>query len=281
MSMVADIRKGRVAGTSRDLPTSEFLDAAMNVIRYVPSPSVIKVDITSVCADLMDRSEHEPLDARVPRPVPPFRHMWLEGTLLVHSEIDGFTGEKKIPQPRRFGMFCDRGERNSEGVIRLRMLLCFRHRRTGLVYPAYDLGWEVTEHEPSRAFWFETFTETKIKKPPLVYICVAAHSFARFNCKNIELRPRPVGPKHAGQNSKLPSSVWHEIVVTSVPKFRTVPESRSGEHRDVRSHWVRGHYADYSKGNGLFGRIKGVFWMPEHKRGDESLGTVRQSYAVR
>lgn len=44
-------------------------------------------------------------------------------------------------------------------------------------------------------------------------------------------------------------------------------------------HSVRGHFADYRK-SGLFGKHKGVYWMPEHQRGDESAGTILKDYEL-
>ena len=40
--------------------------------------------------------------------------------------------------------------------------------------------------------------------------------------------------------------------------------------------WVRGHYADYRNGAGLFGnpKLRCVFWIPEHQRGNAELGDV-------
>jgi len=51
----------------------------------------------------------------------------------------------------------------------------------------------------------------------------------------------------------------------------------------LRFHNIRGHYADYRKGNGLFGnpKLKKLFWVPEHTAGDPELGTVVSSYKVK
>ena len=45
-------------------------------------------------------------------------------------------------------------------------------------------------------------------------------------------------------------------------------------------HWVRGHYADYTNGKGLFGRLKVRIWIVEHTAGNPELGTVVSSYRV-
>jgi hypothetical protein len=106
-----------------------------------------------------------------------------------------------------------------------------------------------------------------------------------MNCANVELVPVPgQGHSRCHRHDRPPSSVWHEIKVTSVPKQRRqhATVAPDGEHRDVRFHWVRGHYADYTKGVGLFGnpKLRAVFWIPEHRAGNEELGTVIPSYAV-
>jgi hypothetical protein len=77
--------------------------------------------------------------------------------------------------------------------------------------------------------------------------------------------------------------VWHKIVITSVPEIRSTGSNCLGrDENTIRSHWVRGHYADYRK-TGLFGRpqSRGVYWIPEHKRGNEELGLVIPEYSFR
>jgi hypothetical protein len=43
---------------------------------------------------------------------------------------------------------------------------------------------------------------------------------------------------------------------------------------------VRAHRRDYRDGGGLFGRVKALVWVPEFKRGNAELGTVKQSYSI-
>ena len=114
------------------------------------------------------------------------------------------------------------------------------------------------------------------------------HTLARMNCANVKVLPIPGQGHYRGrhQRHRQPelSSVWHEIVITSVPKLRKqqAQAAPDGAHTEVRFHWVRGHYADYSKGAGLFGnpKLKAVFWIPEHRAGNEELGTVVPSYTI-
>lgn len=45
-------------------------------------------------------------------------------------------------------------------------------------------------------------------------------------------------------------------------------------------HTCRGHFADYRKGKGLFGKLKGLYWINSHVRGSEEHGVVEKDYAV-
>jgi hypothetical protein len=50
----------------------------------------------------------------------------------------------------------------------------------------------------------------------------------------------------------------------------------------MRRFWVRGHYADYRDGAGLFGnsKLRCVLWIPEHQRGNSELGDVIPEYSL-
>jgi len=58
-------------------------------------------------------------------------------------------------------------------------------------------------------------------------------------------------------------------------------EGRSGDVGLQRAlHSVRGHFADYRTGAGLFGRHHGLFWRETHLRGASSEGIVVKDYNV-
>lgn len=115
------------------------------------------------------------------------------------------------------------------------------------------------------------------------FLLWALHTFARLNCHNVKLVPakdRAPGSK-PHHKPHPPFSIWHEIVVEN-PQYRTQPDAAmpSGEKQEIRFHRVRGHYADYTKGAGLFGRYKIRLWVEEHARGNRELGEVVGSYTV-
>lgn len=52
------------------------------------------------------------------------------------------------------------------------------------------------------------------------------------------------------------------------------------DEKTVRFHMRRGHYRDYRKGRGLFGRTKKLVWVQPHACGDKALGEIRKAYKV-
>jgi hypothetical protein len=112
-------------------------------------------------------------------------------------------------------------------------------------------------------------------------VVLVTQSMARMHCQNVTIRPR--GPTIAGSTPPVNvyrGNVWHDIVVAPA-KFATENATSSSEHRTLRHHRVRGHYADYRNGAGLFGRIKGLFWVSDHTRGDKAVGEVKATYSIR
>ena len=108
------------------------------------------------------------------------------------------------------------------------------------------------------------------------------HTLARFNCANASIRPLSNGRKSSRRRNQEPSTVWNTIVVSQVRAPRATKQSDGDGCTQLRSHWVRGHYADYSSGAGLFGResLRGVFWIHEHQRGEVENGKVISDYRV-
>ena len=105
-----------------------------------------------------------------------------------------------------------------------------------------------------------------------------ADALTTMNTKGTRVEPVPSGkPVRVVKPDRAPCSVWHTI---HIPRFAHEPLNApaSPEMLERREHWVRAHRADYRQGKGLFGRIHGLIWVPEHRRGNPELGTVKQSF---
>jgi hypothetical protein len=281
---------------------------ASRTLKALQSRDTILVRAQSVWDDLVPFREGDPVSTSdiermtdfrgIPRPAPPYRKMWLEAMALYG---------------RRWGALVERMDKDESGwdepefaaVGTTDAQQAIRQAR-----PQMIVGGSIWYGQPAPAvnngsFFYgiaadgsflpfeqlahglrddESEEERLGNRIRLLMVeSWVLHTLARMNCANTELVPISNGHSHQ-RRDRPPSSVWHEIRVTSVPKLRakynsTAPE---GESRAVRFHWVRGHFADYSKGAGLFGnpKLRAVFWIPEHRAGSEELGTVVANYAV-
>lgn len=108
-------------------------------------------------------------------------------------------------------------------------------------------------------------------------------ALALLNCKNVETEKHAHDAKlqqARARRNKQPLRDFYRLNVR-LPKSaqsRTSGQA-TGELRPF--HTVMGHLADYREGAGLFGKHKGVFWIPAHVRGSKDAGIVNKNYALK
>ena len=109
------------------------------------------------------------------------------------------------------------------------------------------------------------------------------HALARFNCANVQLKVADSQKRNARHNGRGEhrETIWRTIVVEDI-RTQHPQHKNASVGVELRSHWVRGRYADYTAGSGLFGRasLRKVFWMPEHRRGNSDAGEVIADYRL-
>jgi hypothetical protein len=68
---------------------------------------------------------------------------------------------------------------------------------------------------------------------------------------------------------------------TPVAQRRSAQLPPLANHAPIRrEHQVRGHFRFYTDEKPLFGRIAGAVWIPQHTRGDTTLGSIEKGYAL-
>lgn len=86
------------------------------------------------------------------------------------------------------------------------------------------------------------------------------------------------------RRNKPPLTVYKTLLVTLPKTGKSVPLNTQAMVREASEsralHTVAGHYADYRE-KGLFGRYKGIFWIPAHARGTEDAGQVVKTYQAK
>lgn len=227
----------------------------------------------------------------IPRPKPPYQHMWIES--LQDFGKDGV---------RRIGILIERAARSTFAPDWFDDLPDVRQHIesdqpteivTSYIWNEIDgdaacvggvIYW--TDEEGNLQYAFCNGNLGPLSDELRNYLCCQElwllHTMARLNCHNVELRPAQGHGKVKPGKAHAPFSVWHEIVVKpSLLVRRAQAENPAdAEKHAVRLHKVRGHYADYRRGAGLFGKYKVLIWVEEHEVGDAELGTVVSSYRV-
>ena len=115
-------------------------------------------------------------------------------------------------------------------------------------------------------------------------VFIACHAICRLHCKGVKLSQRPEGKiRKRFTNKPAPACVWHTIDHTNAAqiKHQFTGLNVFRDELKMREFRVRGHYADYRE-TGLFGResMRGLYWIPDHRRGNPDLGTVIPEYRV-
>lgn len=99
-------------------------------------------------------------------------------------------------------------------------------------------------------------------------------------CHNVELIESQPSMR-SNKQQKDPSRIIHRTIKIHKPSVSSKDSERldDDEERGHRAfHVRRGHFADYTKGNGLFGKYKVKFWVPSFTVGDKDYGTVIKNY---
>lgn len=134
---------------------------------------------------------------------------------------------------------------------------------------------EGVSEERWAAAWAEGFG--MLIRPALLAICF-------MHCKNVVQmvkRPEAFEVKRAQRKGYRPPITYR---VLEIEPMKTVlrTEGRIAEVGLQRAlHICRGHFADYTEGKGLFGKVHGRFWVPAHVRGSLKEGVALKDYAVK
>lgn len=95
-----------------------------------------------------------------------------------------------------------------------------------------------------------------------------------------DIHPPAAQQKRHMKRYKAPMCSYKTIKVMGVG--RSAQDAQGGQHAAPRLHIVRGYWADYRFGAGLFGKpaLRGIYWVKEHQRGRPERGAIKADYEV-
>lgn len=101
-----------------------------------------------------------------------------------------------------------------------------------------------------------------------------------MHCKNVTLVEK-APPKGAGKRNRYgPRIRYHVLEIEPMKKILKSEGQSEKTGLKLALHICRGHFKDFSKGKGLFGRHKGMFWWDSQVRGNVSQGVVDKDYSI-
>lgn len=108
-------------------------------------------------------------------------------------------------------------------------------------------------------------------------------TFRFMHARGVEVRDAapPRADRRRAEKEGTPAPVTYKTLDIGVPTRALKTEGDVAANGIARAmHLCRGHFADYTKGAGLFGRHKVEVFVPEHVKGRRQKGVVVKDYAV-
>jgi hypothetical protein len=222
---------------------------------------------------------------------PPFRSIWLEGR----------TG--KAPKEFQFGILCLAAERDEvdESLVPERLRKAFPFWRWALdllfivdtgSFISTPMDCTVALDYDGRLFkrddsGMSIVWATHEEISPDVRMAFFNHgvfplllAIGFMHCSNVTHEPMVFSRKKEREFQRSYGRPFLAYKTIRVVPFKPVHVPLAGDTGEERPwHMVRGHFADYRE-RGLFGRHKGIYWIPEHGRGNRHIGEIRHDYEV-
>ena len=130
-------------------------------------------------------------------------------------------------------------------------------------------------------------TEDRLKRVMVLLMAIVCHAFCKMHCKNVQVTPpwNDIAEARSRRRDKplaALASVWRTIEIKEETPRRQLNTGNGYKKTETRLRWIRGHYADYRAGKGLFGDAKRrlLYWIPAHPVGNPALGEEIPEYQV-
>lgn len=107
----------------------------------------------------------------------------------------------------------------------------------------------------------------------------SALAISFMHCKNVKTVSN-YPPRQISRNGQ-PRAKYYTLQIAPMKK---ILEHEGGSNKTglkLALHICRGHFKDYSGGDGLFGKYKGLYWWDSQVRGTSSRGVVVKDYSIK
>jgi hypothetical protein len=149
-----------------------------------------------------------------------------------------------------------------------------------LLTPPHVSLWHLTKDMPSvipEEAWIEIARLGQLVNPLFL-------ATSLLHCKNTSTAdhcPPPKLNKAYRRRHGRPLVSYKTLTVTPMKGRKKGADVAAGAADPKALHLCRGHFKDYRKSGGLFGKHKGLFWWDMHARGALDQGAVVKDYAIK
>lgn len=113
----------------------------------------------------------------------------------------------------------------------------------------------------------------------MFYPMLLAISF--LHCKNVKMTHALPRARNRKDQTQKPPKV--KVYTLEIEPMRRVLETEGQSQKTGLKkalHICRGHFKDFSRGAGLFGKFKGLYWWDSQLRGNAKYGRVDKDYSI-
>jgi len=138
----------------------------------------------------------------------------------------------------------------------------------------YKLGYDDDATDQQRAGGAEAMAEA---------LAFALLAFRFMHARGVEMR-ETVAPRHerrrAEKEGKPAPVTYKTLEITGMTRTLATEGDIATNGIAKAMHLCRGHFADYTKGSGLFGRYRVEVFVPDHVRGRKQRGVIVKDYTI-
>lgn len=277
----------------RQLLKNKNSDLPKELVNGIDNSEVILIDNV---AEYFWKSEKDKWDFEkdFPNLAPPFENIWME--YLMPSGVLFFDGENKkhYSNGTRVGVLFSSFDITKSGAKwgLLMSLFLGNSERVNNHYFMYGLAIDkdgrIVKHGEEVQYMAmipeEINATERVQKTYdelFVNVYPALLSISFLHCKNVEIIPRKSDDKKNEKRNRNSSKIKYKVLEIE-PMKKVLREEGKSESLGLKQslHICRGHFKDFSKGKGLFGKFKEMYWWDSQVRGNIENGIVVKEYEV-
>lgn len=252
-------------------------------------------DTSNVAEYLFSSDERDVFDVARDFPTirPPFPSIWFERCAVPSMNVGGRLTKPVLGQPAslRSGTYVFSEEQPDGGTF-LSFFTFFLKNKMAVLYPVVyglqidRLGQIVAAQNgsPYIAIVSKSITQEDAQDLSESLVSVVGYvllSLSFLNCKNVTIQRRYTNDHVAKASRQKQNGIRYHVLKIDPMKQVLRSEGQSDSiGLKMALHICRGHFKDYSKGGGLFGKYKGLYWWDSYVRGELSNGAVVKDYSV-